>query len=187
MLLHGHTVVYGGSFDPPHVCHQMSCLYLLEALGAAEVWLIPSFSHPFGKALIDFDTRLAMCELLVAPLAPRLRVSPVERDLGGAGRTFDTLQHLRSCHPERRFALAVGSDIVGDTHRWYRWADIQAMVPVVVVGRAGYPHPESPVELPGVASSELRLKAQRGESLAGLVPDSVAQYITAHRLYRDES
>lgn len=185
MLLHGHTVVYGGSFDPPHVCHQMSCLYLLEALGAAEVWLIPSFSHPFGKSLSDFDTRLAMCELLVEPLKPRLQVSAVERELGGAGRTFDTLTHLRSAHPQRRFALAVGSDIVGETHRWYRWKDIEAAFPVVVVGRAGYPHPQSPVELPAVASRALRQKAQRGESLEGLVPARVAQYIAAHGLYRD--
>ena len=77
MMLHGHTAIYGGSFDPPHMGHQLACLYVLEALAAEAVWLMPCFVHPFGKALSSFEHRFAMCEKLARPL-PRVTVSAAE-------------------------------------------------------------------------------------------------------------
>jgi nicotinate-nucleotide adenylyltransferase len=179
------TVLYGGSFNPPHLAHQMACLYFLEGLGAAAVWLLPAFVHPFGKQLAPFAHRVAMSRLLAAPFGERVVVSEVEAELGGAGRTYDTVRHLVSSHPERSFALAVGADILGEVHKWYRWAELEALVPIVIVGRAGYPAKErAGIELPAIASTELRVRAARGESLQGLVPQSVADYIRAHDLYR---
>jgi nicotinate-nucleotide adenylyltransferase len=183
MSLSGYTVVYGGSFDPPHLSHQMTCLYLLEGLDADAVWMIPSFSHPFGKNLTDFDVRRAMCELMARPFAGRVAVLDTERHLGGAGRTYDTLVHLRATHPELKLALAIGADIVADTPRWHRWHDIVGLARVVVVGRSGYPHPDTPVVLPALASRSLRELARTGASLEGRVPASVARYIAAHGLY----
>ena len=178
------TVVYGGSFNPPHMSHQMTCLYLLEALGASEVWLVPSFCHALGKKLIAFETRLAMCELLAAPFGSRVQVSTVERDLGGVSRTYDTLKHLLKINPERHFALAVGADIIAETHRWYRWEDVTKMVHVIIVGRSGYTHTGCQLELPRLASQGLRESLLRGDSIAGLVPASVAAYIEKNQLYR---
>ena len=181
----GHTVVYGGSFNPPHMAHQMACLYLLEGLGAHAVWLVPAHVHPFGKRLADFEHRLAMCRLLAAPFAERVVVSDVERALGGAGRTYDTLVHLIAAHPQGRFALAVGADILGEAHSWYRWDDIERLVPLAVIGRAGYRgRGRAVLDLPRVSSSDIRRRVARGESLDGLVPCSVAEYVAAHGLYR---
>jgi len=95
--------------------HQMTCLYLLEALGAQAVWLMPVFRHPFNKELAPFAARVAMCEQLATPFGARVQVSLVESDPGMTGRTFDTLSALVVRHPERRFALAVGTDILRDT------------------------------------------------------------------------
>jgi nicotinic acid mononucleotide adenylyltransferase len=36
---------------------------------------------------------------------------------------------------------------------------------------------------PDVSSTEIRRRARAGESLSGLVPDSIADYIQSHRLY----
>jgi nicotinate-nucleotide adenylyltransferase len=38
-------------------------------------------------------------------------------------------------------------------------------------------------DTPDVSSTQIRRRVQAGESLAGLVPDAVAAYIAAHRLY----
>jgi nicotinate-nucleotide adenylyltransferase len=95
------TVLFGGSFDPPHLGHQMACLYLLEGLGAADLWLLPAATHPFGKVLTAFAQRLLLCEALVAPFGGRATVQPIEAELGGAGRTFDTVCALQARHPGR--------------------------------------------------------------------------------------
>lgn len=179
-----HTIVYGGSYDPPHVGHQLACLYLLEALRAGEVWLVPTLQHVFDKQLTPFEHRFAMCELMARPFAGRVVVSRVEAERGGTSRTYDTLVGLRAAFPERRFALAVGADIPAETSKWYRWDDIVAMVPVIVLGRQGYTDPQAlPVALPEVSSTEIRGRVRTGLSIEGLVPSAVADYIAEHGLY----
>lgn len=183
--LQGTTVVYGGSFDPPHMAHQMACLYLLEALEADQVWLVPTFLHAFGKGLADFASRAAMCELLVAPFKGRVQVLDTERHLGGQSLTHATMTHLAQAHPGRRLALALGADIMADTHRWHMWDEINRRWPVAVVGRTGFPHPLSRVELPAIASRAVRDRVRQNKSLIGLVPASIARFIAEHRLYTD--
>ena len=185
MVSTGQTVIYGGSFNPPHMGHQMACLYLIEALGADQVWMLPAWVHPFGKVLEDFDHRVRMCRKLAAPLGERVRVSEVEREVGGGGRTFDTLQHLIAAEPDRRFALAVGTDILEETHAWHRWQDIQQMVEIVVIGRQGFGPPVGGgLTLPEVSSSEIRARVARGGPITGMVPTAVADHIATHQLYR---
>lgn len=185
MSLAGYTVVYGGSFNPPHVGHQMACLYLLEALAADAVWLVPSRRHPFGKPLAAWDDRVELCRLLARPFGERVVVSAVEGQAELSGRTIDTLEYLVEEFPTRRFALAIGTDILADTPEWHRWADIATMARVVVIGRAGYgSSPDGPVELPAVSSSEIRGRVASGESIGGLVPRTIAEYIEEHSLYR---
>ncbi|RYF11993.1 MAG: nicotinate-nicotinamide nucleotide adenylyltransferase [Deltaproteobacteria bacterium] len=184
MRLEGKTVIYGGSFDPPHMSHQISCLYLLEALGADSVWIIPSATHPFGKSLSLFSTRFAMCKLMAAPFAGRVTVMLTEQELGGNGHTYDTVCHLQALHPTRAFALAVGADILPETPRWHRWEALVERLSVVVLGRHGYPAPQAPLILPQVSSTQVRAMCKRGASLEGIVPKGVADFIAAHSLYR---
>jgi nicotinate-nucleotide adenylyltransferase len=182
-MLAGRTVVYGGSFNPPHMGHQMAILYLLEALGADRVWLLPAHVHAFGKALAPFEHRVAMARLLAAPFAERAEVSELEREVG-SGRTYDVLVRAHRDHPDRRFALAVGADILKETRSWHRWSDIEAMVPVVVIGRGGHsPAGAGPLALPDVSSTLVRDRVARRESLEGLVPRAVADYIARQHLY----
>ena len=54
------VALFGGSFNPPHVAHQMVALYVLETQPVDELWFVPTYAHPFGKALVDYDHRIAM-------------------------------------------------------------------------------------------------------------------------------
>jgi nicotinate-nucleotide adenylyltransferase len=184
MRLSRRTVVYGGSFNPPHIGHQMACLYLLEALDAEEVWLLPAARHPFGKELAPFGHRRAMCLLLARPFDGRVSVTDLEAEAGATGRTYDSLVALQARSPDRRFALAVGSDIMQEIGQWYRWDEITALVPVAVIGRAGYPYGAAPIELPAVASGTIRRRLGEGQSVSGMVPQSISEYIEQHQLYR---
>jgi len=187
MRLEGSTVIYGGSFNPPHMGHQMACLELLEGLGAARVLVIPAAVHPFGKPLADFSHRTAMCQVMAEPFGGRVEVSEIEARLAGSGRTFDTLVHLREARPEERLALAVGADVLQETAAWYRWEEITRMVTVAVLGRQGYPTPpdNNIVALPAISSTDIRRRIAAGESIAGLVPHRVADYVRVHGLYRE--
>ena len=43
--------ILGSSFDPPHIGHALIAIQVKELFKMDEVWLMPSFIHPFGKKL----------------------------------------------------------------------------------------------------------------------------------------
>ena len=102
------VALFGGSFNPPHVAHQMAALYVLETAPVDALWFVPAHEHAFGKPLVAFDDRLAMCELAAAALGPRVRVSEVERALGGRSLTLRTVRRLSEMHPEHAVPIFVG-------------------------------------------------------------------------------
>src|SRR5687767_13987437 len=93
--------LFGGSFNPPHVAHQLVALYVLETQAVDELWFVPTYVHPLAKQkqLVSYRHRVAMCELAAAPLGPRAIVSRVEEELAQrpgfvASRTLDLVEHL---------------------------------------------------------------------------------------------
>lgn len=184
------VALFGGSFNPPHVGHQMVALYALETCAVDELWLVPAFAHPFGKALASFADRVAMCEHAAAALGPRAQVCRVEAELAArpgfvASRTLDTVDELARRQPGTTWRLVVGADILAETHKWYRWDELIRRAPPIVVGRGGYAEP-SGVAMPDVSSTHIRdlLAAGKRDELARLLPQGVLRYIEQHRLYR---
>jgi nicotinate-nucleotide adenylyltransferase len=180
-----HVALYGGSFNPPHLAHQMAALYVLETAPVDQIWIIPTFRHPHGKALAPFEDRLAMCGLAVRALGPRARVSDVERELGDESRTLRTLRRLRERFPADAFSLVIGADLLAEVPSWYGGAELQRSVPFIVVGRAGAPAAgQGGLALPEISSTQVRVELAAGRSVAGLVPRAVLDYIQEHKLYR---
>lgn len=174
----------GGSFNPPHVGHLLAAHYVRATREVDEVWLMPSFRHPFGKALIDFEHRLAMCQAVCADASGWLRAVDVERHVPGDGRTVNTLSYLCEQHPGWEFTLVIGSDILADLPKWKEFERIEAMARVLVLYRAGYPAAEAVgPPLAEVSSTAIRNAVARGESPEELVPRSVLEYARKHGLY----
>src|SRR4029079_1326626 len=105
------VALFGGSFNPPHVAHQMAALYVLETAPVDALWFVPAFEHAFRTQLVAVQDRLAMCELAAAALGPRARVSDVERSLGGRSLTLRTVRRLAEQHAAHSFSLVIGSDL----------------------------------------------------------------------------
>ena len=119
--------------------------------------------HPFGKPLIAFEHRLAMCQLLCADASGWLRTSDIERRLGGAGYTVDTLRALHREWPGHRWTLVVGSDILAELPRWHEVDEVRRLARIVVLHRAGHPAPEAiGPPLADVSSTEVRDSLAQG-------------------------
>jgi nicotinate-nucleotide adenylyltransferase len=178
------VALVGGSFNPPHVGHQLAALYLKATLPLDEVWLVPTFRHPFGKPHEPFEHRVAMCEAMATDLGPWLKVSTAEKDVGGQGRTIELLEWLLPRHPDTRFHFVIGSDILADLPNWKDWDKIQRLVQVTVLYRAGYPAAVAVgPPLAQVSSSEIRARLDRRDLPGDLVPRAVLDYARQHHLY----
>jgi len=174
--------LFGGSFDPPHVAHQLVCTLALSVGRMDEVWLVPCFRHAFDKELAPFDDRVAMCRLTAEPFAHRAQVCEVERALGDVSRTVVTLEHLQQQHPAHEWVLVVGADIQDETSRWYAWDRIQTLADLYVVGRSGAAVTDG-IVLPDISSSDIRARLRQGQDVSGLLPGAVQDYIQTHTLY----
>ncbi|HEX9399648.1 MAG TPA: nicotinate (nicotinamide) nucleotide adenylyltransferase [Anaeromyxobacter sp.] len=180
------VAILGGSFNPPHVAHLMVAWWTLATQDVREVWLLPSFRHPFGKDLAPFDDRVRMCEL-AARATRGVAVCGAERELADdphVGKTARTLEHLVAKHPDHDFALVVGADVLPDTPKWYRWDQVQALARLIVVGREGFPPVPGSPSFPAISSTEIRARIARGEDVSGLLPSKVREYVEERGLYR---
>ncbi len=165
--------VYGGSFNPPHVGHAMVASWLRWTERVDEVWLVPAFSHAFGKDLAPYAARVAWCRALADAIGPSVRVSEVESRLPVPSYTLNTLLALRGEHPEHHLRLVLGADAVAEAARWYRFDEIQREFAPLVVGRGGWPPVDGAPVFPPVSSSEIRDRLRRGLPVDHLVPAAV--------------
>jgi len=176
--------IFGGSFNPPHVAHQLACTYVLATARprVERVWMVPAFKHPFDKRLAPFEDRVAMCERAARVFGGRVEVSRVEEELGGDSYTLRTMKALGARHAEHQFALVIGADLVAERERWHGWSELSTLVPFIVVGRSGAG--EGDVALPPVSSTDVRARIAAGQPIDALVDAGVAEYIAERGLYR---
>lgn len=180
------VLLYGGSFDPPHLGHVMAATWALALEHFDEVRLVPAFGHPFGKRLTPFSLRCSMASAAVAHLGPRVRVEPIEGELPAPSYTIDTVSALAEREPDVAWTLMMGADAWADRRKWKAWDALAARASTVVVGRAGEPDPDgvsAETKLPDVSSTEVRRRVAAGEPFDALVPAAVAAMIHRHGLY----
>lgn len=168
------VAVFGGSFNPPHVGHAMVAGWLTWTDRVDEVWLVPTLSHAFEKALAPFERRLAACEALAAAVGPRVKVSPIEAELPTPSFTINTLEALAARHPGHRFHFVVGADNLGSFAKWRAWDRIAAEFAPIVVGR-GARSVEGAPSFPDVSSTEVRRRLAAGEPVDAFVPRAVIE------------
>ncbi|MBQ3093795.1 MAG: nicotinate-nucleotide adenylyltransferase [Clostridia bacterium] len=197
------AAIFGGSFDPVHVGHVALATGLADALGLDRVVLMPTGQPPHKVKQTDTADvhRLAMCRL-AAREDERLTVSDLEIQKGGASFTVDTLEALCAAEPETQWHLFMGADMFLTLASWKRFEDIAKMAVLCTVPRDGVDADKLAAyakeleaygarcvvcDLPpiDVSSTDIRVRAEEGRSLEGLVPPAVAAYIAEKGLYRE--
>lgn len=201
------VVIFGGSFDPPHVAHVALPLMVAEALDADGLIYIPAGRAPHKTDAVQTPPhhRLAMLRLAVAHV-PRAVVLTDEIDrveaTGKPSYTVETLEVLRQRLGDRvEMRLLIGADMARMFHQWRSPLRIAQLAEPVVMLRlpdteesllAALPAGEReawrgrlvPLPAMGVSSSEIRRRVSLGQGITGLVPPLVEDYIRRHGLYR---
>jgi len=127
----------GGSFNPAHDGHLYVGEVARKRLGLDYVWWLVALQNPLKPVadMAPLENRLAAARALTGH-DPRLIVTDLERTLG-TRYTIDTLKALTRRFPQVCFIWLMGSDNLEQFHRWRRWRDIAALMPVAVVIRPG--------------------------------------------------
>jgi nicotinate-nucleotide adenylyltransferase len=129
--------ILGGTFNPPHAGHVQITKTALHRLRLDRVWWVVTPGNPLKSNgnLPSLEARMAACRQLLA--TPKVAITGFEADLG-TPYTAATLDFLRRRYPGVHFVWIMGADNLASFHRWQRWRDIAAHVPIAVVDRPGW-------------------------------------------------
>jgi nicotinate-nucleotide adenylyltransferase len=126
----------GGSFDPAHAGHVHITREALRRIGLDRVWWLVSPGNRLkARQPAPMAQRMARARAMLGD-DPRVVVSDLEARLGTRA-TVDTLRKLQALYPGVRFVWLMGADNLVQFHRWSRWREILARVPVAVMARPG--------------------------------------------------
>lgn len=193
--------LFGGTFDPPHLGHLALCREAAADLGLDRLlWLLtPNPPHKRHRAITALRHRLAMVE--IALLETPYELSRVDIDRPAPHYALDTVQIVARQNPGADLLYVMGSDSLNDLPTWHRAGELVAALRWIGVMHRKDETPNLPAleqQIPGVAgkvrfvqaprvdisASMVRSLVRAGEPFEHLVPQGVAAYIRAHRLYR---
>jgi nicotinate-nucleotide adenylyltransferase len=148
--------------------------------------------------------RAEMVELAVRTLGdPLVTVCRREVDRVTPTHTVDTVEWLRSKHPDLGLVLALGSDVAAALPSWQSVGRLLGQVRLLVFERAGAPKTGQTVltvlrqqglplvgaevvslSTPAVDATGIRAAIAAGVGSPEMLPPLVAEYVSSHRLYR---
>jgi nicotinate-nucleotide adenylyltransferase len=190
-----HVGILGGTFDPPHLCHELLAVSFLSLEPIDELWVIPCANHAFKLDLSTaFSHRLAMCQRAMKHIRT-VRVLDIESKLPTPSYTIETLTTIKKVRPDIELTLCLGSDLLDSFHEWQRAKDLAQMVKIAIFERTSYPITRLPdllknaqvhsgYLLPDTNSTRLReLLQNRDASIRHFLDYEVVEYIEEHGLY----
>jgi nicotinate-nucleotide adenylyltransferase len=145
--------ILGGTFDPIHAGHLAAAVAARQALGLAEILLVPSHHPPHRPAQPRTSAyhRFAMVAL-AAQDDEGLLASDVELVADGPSYTSRTLArlHARGLAASQIFFIT-GADAFAEIATWANYPAILDLAHFAVVSRPGHPAPALSEEMPALA------------------------------------
>ena len=194
--------IYGGTFSPPHNGHIAAAKAFMEQMWLDFLFVIPAAVPPHKEmeCPVSAADRYRMTQLAFDGIEG-VYVSDMEIRRGGKSYTVDTLRELSG--DDRRLFLLCGTDMMLTLDEWHEADEIFRLCypvytrrekdplldNVIVKKIAAYKEKYGKVvrkiqiEPFVVSSHEIRNKIKTGESVADLIPPSVAKYIFDNHLY----
>lgn len=193
--------LYGGSFDPFHICHQLVIPYALSLANVDSVFVAPVHTHAFGKNMAPFEHRIKMAELGTEIFHDKaVSVSHIEARIAaekGKNLTIYTVEDLLEWNDT--VVLILGTDIMKDLPKWESYDKLQELekkgrLEFFFSNRSGFSRTDwfsvndnkPEVVMPNVSSTQVRKAIKNGETINGLVPANVVKYIKENGLYTNK-
>lgn len=190
----------GGTFDPIHLGHLLIAQAAIDQLPLSRVVFLPDGDPPHKQRVTQGEHRLRMVQLAIEK-EPRFTASDMELKRPGTTYTVDSLMQFRRQVPCHRLLYLVGSDTFFLFPTWRTAEKVAQLCDMAILMRPGddpdkvraaqqafqqrYRLNSHLLQGQGlnISSSLVRDTVSAGGDVRGLVPEKVAAYIAAHRLY----
>lgn len=156
-------ILFGGTFDPPHLGHVQGLDDVLRRFDQAEAWVLPAKNPPgVGRykpaPVLGFDERFDLCRMLFKHA--RVRVSDFEGRRSTPNYTCDLLSELRDRGETRQMAFMMGLDQFRHFTQWRNPLEILRSAALIVVNRSSSEDPANQCVLSAVTQTMDALEVQ---------------------------
>lgn len=209
--LHGallvRILIYGGSFDPPHLGHMELLRAGIQELDPHKIFIVPAYASPFkDKHFARYEDRKEMLRLALSDFFPpadlsRMNISDIEGDAKRRMYTHEDVRHFRREYPDSDIWFLAGGDVLEKLDLWADAVQLANECGFIVGFRAGtvvqipvfknpfrirlIPHViYAPSGIP-VSSTLIRKCIAAGEKVSLLLTPSVDQFLVGRVTYWD--
>lgn len=194
----------GGTFNPVHSGHLLIAQRAAEQFGLDKVYFLVAGDppHKHGGDVAPKELRYAMVQKALEPY-PQFEPNAIELLRTGPSYTVDTLEQLRRQDPEAEYYFIIGEDTLYQLEGWHNFPELARLTDFICLPRPMSPQTVSPaleakiledrygarIHLadrggPDISSTDIRNRISKGESIRGLVPQSVEEFIYGAGLYQ---
>lgn len=194
--------IMGGTFNPIHNGHLAIAQAAKDQFALEKVLFMPS-GVPYMKNLQEVLPASVRCEMTALAIRgiPYFEVSDMEAVSEGNTYTCQTLETLKSLHPDTDYYFILGADSLYAIETWKNPKQIFKSCTIVAAVREQTPEKlqaqirylrekyQASVEMlkfsgVDISSTRIRDMLQAGASVKGLLPKTVEAYISGNHLYR---
>ena len=204
--------ILGGTFDPIHYGHLDVGDAAQTALGLSRMYVVTANVPPHRRQPVASPFQRYAMVVLAVGQRPGWRASDMELRLEGPSYTSDTLaRYSQRGYEHAELFFVIGADAFAEIMTWHDYPQIMDAANFAVVSRPGLSVSALPMRLPSLAprmrsdpgsdlgsdtviflidaptadvsGTAIRARRTAGESIDGLVPPLVQQYIEQHGLY----
>jgi len=196
------AVVFGSSFNPPHVGHVVILNYALNYFDA-DFYIVPTNVPPHKKLAVPFEKRFdwaVKTYKVFSDTNKAIFITDMERHIEGVNYAIHNVEYFLKYY--KKVILLVGEDALGNIERWYRYDELLnkstlAVYPRTrdgslykrgreVLGKLYNRVLELNFPIVEVSSSEIRRFVREGKTITGLVPKEIEDEVIETYKYVEE-
>lgn len=192
--------VFQGTFDPIHNVHLAIAKFVKNNFNFDTILFIPAYKPPH-KEIDDTQSnhRFQMVKIAIEG-ETNFGISNIEFQNERYSYTYLTILELYKRYKiEGKIGFIIGTDAFREIDCWYEADKLKNLVNFIVFPREqnidnermallrhkGFKHVITKFEPVDLSSSVIRERLTKGQSLAGLVPAKVVEYIKENDLYKE--
>ena len=171
--------LFGGSFDPPHIGHEMIVKSALKELDIDKLFVVPTYLNPFKES---FHTPAHIRYKWLKKLfknTPKVEVSDYEILQERAVATIETVEYFYKILDIDKFYLIIGDDNLENLHKWKEYERLKELVTFVIATRYKKEYPKNLKILnisANISSTKLREKLDTKYLPASISKDIIIYY-----------
>jgi len=197
--------IFGGTFDPPHIGHQILGMEAYDELKLDILYwvLAPNPPHKLGLKIAPLELRIKMVKSAIKH-DKIFDFSSVDIDRAGPHYVLDTVKIFKNLHPESELFFIMGGDSLRDLHTWHEPQEfVNACDWLGVMHRPGDKIDLSDIEMAfpritqkikfieapllEISSNQIRKLISAGKPFRYYLPPEVYKIIIDNNLYEKEN